>query len=440
MKIKKSNVYFNILMICTGLNIILNYGFSNFGLRIGAIIIPATQIVMLLGIVKLIQKRSFLISIKRSYIPILLLFLIFIVRVPYDFIRYGALALRDATHYMDMLFVIIADQVTYRYLLSNKYGYKKIWKYVRWIFVTSFSYLIICNIPPLYQVLLSISPVYIGLQGPIRLMGSKVFVILWLIVFMTLFYQIMKGSHKQLRLNFIPVFLVFLLLIAIDGRATIISFIFVIVLYSIIRRNREIGYLNRFILILIPIVLIFLLSGISIQIGNVTISGDYYYNLMLSIFGQGNLSSKSDGTELRLSWWIEIISNNFSSITDFLFGQGFGSALTNFYDAKGHLVREPHNSTLSVFGRMGMVGLILWYTLLIRTLVKSIRGLKSRSIHLKENVFTITMIIVFWVVSLVEVVFEYSYLTMPFYTFLGMFEAMRRYRSINISIEKKTHI
>jgi O-antigen ligase len=42
-------------------------------------------------------------------------------------------------------------------------------------------------------------------------------------------------------------------------------------------------------------------------------------------------------------------------------GQGFGIPLTNWTVSKsGAIIREPHNSFLSVFARTGIVGIIIW--------------------------------------------------------------------------------
>jgi O-antigen ligase len=74
--------------------------------------------------------------------------------------------------------------------------------------------------------------------------------------------------------------------------------------------------------------------------------------LVLSIFGQSRELKEKDGTrEHRLQMWGRVWSDTVQK--DAFFGQGFGHELT---DAD---FRHPHNSFVTIFGRLGLLGLFV---------------------------------------------------------------------------------
>jgi O-antigen ligase len=74
--------------------------------------------------------------------------------------------------------------------------------------------------------------------------------------------------------------------------------------------------------------------------------------LVLSIFGQSRELREKDGTrEHRLQMWGQVWTDTVQK--NVFFGQGFGHELT---DAD---FRHPHNSFVTIFGRLGLLGLVI---------------------------------------------------------------------------------
>lgn len=77
-------------------------------------------------------------------------------------------------------------------------------------------------------------------------------------------------------------------------------------------------------------------------------------------------SNLNNTTEWRTTFWTMIIEDTFEGPTAF-YGQGFG---LNFAEEYGFIdpanaipLRNPHNSHIHVFARMGLIGLTLWFVL-----------------------------------------------------------------------------
>lgn len=105
-----------------------------------------------------------------------------------------------------------------------------------------------------------------------------------------------------------------------------------------------------------------LASGIEIsgRLGE-SFSLDFMIEHFASIWGvkgSGEIAGAAEGVPLRLRWWGLIWENTTATISTFLFGLGYGFPLTDFYNAENVIVREPHNSYISMFARLGTVGLL----------------------------------------------------------------------------------
>jgi hypothetical protein len=69
----------------------------------------------------------------------------------------------------------------------------------------------------------------------------------------------------------------------------------------------------------------------------------------------------------RIEYWTWVVTQNRANLSSMLFGIGFGPELTpqtgpriKFIRNRERPIRSPHNIAVTVFGRMGLVGLGLW--------------------------------------------------------------------------------
>jgi len=105
-----------------------------------------------------------------------------------------------------------------------------------------------------------------------------------------------------------------------------------------------------------------------------------------------------------------------------LIGEGFGLPLTEHDLGGGVVVRQPHNTHLTVLARLGVVGLVLWivmhgriaYLFLRTVLRRSASGVKHRLILWLSVCYVLGMVL-----TTFQPWLEFSFGAIPFYVFLG---------------------
>jgi hypothetical protein len=126
----------------------------------------------------------------------------------------------------------------------------------------------------------------------------------------------------------------------------------------------------------------------------------------------------------RKSWYGEVWNKLQSSPTHMLFGVGYGLPLIDFMSETGQPIRQPHNSSMSVFGRLGLLGFSIW-VLFVAGLLKRLwlgvreavqRGAVSCPLRLWFLAFAILGLLV----SMVQPYFEFSHSAIPFYFLMGV--------------------
>jgi len=141
--------------------------------------------------------------------------------------------------------------------------------------------------------------------------------------------------------------------------------------------------------------------------------------------GSGNIASAADGVPLRLRWWMLIWQDVTSSFTTLLFGIGYGIPLTDFFDDTNALVREPHNSYISMFARTGVVGLtafILVQLSLVRTWFRVYRSCANDADKTWRNNMLImgTFFLMIAILAIGEDSFEKPFNAALYYFFSGV--------------------
>ena len=138
-----------------------------------------------------------------------------------------------------------------------------------------------------------------------------------------------------------------------------------------------------------------------------------------------SLNGAAAGVGLRVGWWINIFHGLTSSFGHFVTGLGFGIPLTDFHDASDALVREPHNSYISVAARMGLIGVIslIWmYASLISAWNRAYK--RCVAIGWEEGkrilLFFFSYFVLLWIFSITEDGMEKPYNAISFYFFWGV--------------------
>ena len=136
-----------------------------------------------------------------------------------------------------------------------------------------------------------------------------------------------------------------------------------------------------------------------------------------------DLQAQVSTAEVRLNWWKSILQNSTSGIKIFLFGEGFGDPLINFYATADIPVREPHNSYITFIGRIGYLGTLAWFLFHIK-IYKIIKNTYSNH-SLKDNEKNIFIIILIYLLIIIvssfgDSMLQYPCYSIPFYFFIGI--------------------
>jgi O-antigen ligase len=92
------------------------------------------------------------------------------------------------------------------------------------------------------------------------------------------------------------------------------------------------------------------------------ISLDFIVNHFEAITGKSSdeaTESAAGGVPLRIGWWTSIYKKMIQSPEKIAFGLGYGIPLTDFH-GNSAIIREPHNSYISVVARLGVTGMFVW--------------------------------------------------------------------------------
>lgn len=157
------------------------------------------------------------------------------------------------------------------------------------------------------------------------------------------------------------------------------------------------------------------------------ISLAYMGRLLKSSTGEAGAGTEAaaGGVALRIGWWHHIYSEMSLSAYNEAFGLGYGMPLTDFRSPTGNLVREPHNSYISVWGRLGFTGAAAWLLMqitLYHAWWRSYRLTKKFGwIHAQNNLILLLIFMFFIILAaLGEDAMEKPYGAIPYYLFFGV--------------------
>jgi len=126
----------------------------------------------------------------------------------------------------------------------------------------------------------------------------------------------------------------------------------------------------------------------------------------------------------RRAWYGEVWNRLRSSPSHLLLGVGYGQPLIDFMSETGQPVRQPHNSSLNVFGRLGLLGLSIWMLLIsgvLKRLSHGVREARERgAVSCPLRLWLLTFSVLGLLDSMVQPYFEFSHSAIPFYFLMGV--------------------
>jgi hypothetical protein len=341
--------------------------------------------------------------------------------------EYGLWSLRDATHVLESLFIVTGFAFAANLEMIERF-FRFLPKTLAVVVVYALGY-------PFAGVLESISPTIVagnGLKIPIFFQYAG-----------TSNVAVMAAAYVLIFQQEIRVFIIHNYPTAIaaaiwgyiaalfQNRTLYVQIAAVLILFALYRRQLLSRGILAIVLLLGAVALIPVLGlHIKGRLGE-EVSLSFVIDHILAIGGASSdaagagIEGAAAGVELRHGWWISIYHRLTTDIWHLLFGLGYGFALTNFHGSDGALVREPHNSYVSIVARLGLVGGIAWVwlqVLMVRVWHSGYRQCVRMGWHKGQNRLLILMVffIVIWVLAMGEDGFEKPYNTIPYYFFWGV--------------------
>jgi O-antigen ligase len=126
----------------------------------------------------------------------------------------------------------------------------------------------------------------------------------------------------------------------------------------------------------------------------------------------------------RRAWYGEVWNHVRSSPSGVLLGVGFGGPLVDFISDTGQPVRQPHNSSLNVFGRLGLLGLSIWLLflamLLKRLWIAAHAETRIAGVFCPVHLWFFAFAVLGLLDSMVQPYFEFSHSAVPFFFLMGV--------------------
>lgn len=394
-----------LLALAFGGSVVLGYGFANLGLSVGGTPIPLAEILLvILGACMLLIDRPLLAKSLQRFPWILILLLWASIRFVFDYPVWGEAALRDATFFLELLFVVVG------YWAMAHWGPNAIVRIFSWSFVVATGYFMLY---PWRESLREISPT-VGLQRPESLLGNDAGV--GLAACGAILFFLVVRPHKMMVLCaavLVPV--IFL----VQSRGVYLALILSLVVLAISRPKHSSGGVLRRLGVVVAVAsfgLILLLPlGLQGRVGTASVGffGDQLETLLGSAGpGAGTIDDRQRWTQSTLAAVSE-------QQAGWLVGVGLGPDLIEGFDLAGGVsVRKPHNDYLEIFARTGLVGLfalVLLFIPLFRALLRS-----SRRGHTGPLVrWVLAMCVAYFFVAATQPTFWFPYGTIPVFVPLG---------------------
>ena len=412
----------NTLLIVVFLYLLFNWGFQQ--VRIPPVAgggLPVGEIVLFMTLATINYTRTLGLMASTVYLlPFVIWWFFGVGRALVDFSVHGAWALRDAAHVMESMFLLAG------FVFASDPRYTD--KFFKWLPRVLVIGVIYAGFYPMRDVLWSISPTIMagnGLVVPVLgSMSNTAFVVI-----LAAFYLLLFHGGRFLA-NLTAVLLIGYVIVLFQART---NYLVLIAAFAFVAYHRRSSLGNLGLLALIGVTLMALVTVFGVQIqGRLgeTFSADFLWEHFLAIFGYGSttyegVEAAAEGVDQRIGWWLRILGQLTDSAYTLLLGMGYGVPLTSFSGHEGVIVREPHNSYVTVFARTGIVGGIAWLwmmSLLFFRWVRSFNLAKSLGWREGENrlLILMTFFIACWVLALGEDGFEKPYNIIPFYFFWGI--------------------
>jgi O-antigen ligase len=427
-------------LTAVGFYMILNYGFENIAFRVGPIPVVAGETLMFGAFAMvLFRYRGALSRVAHDpcFICLMILLGLSVLHLLRDVPRFGLYAFRDASIYVESLFFIIGSVWA-----MEKKNTQTLLKWFTLVFLANTVYNALF---PFSKTLKSLSP-QSGVFQPVPIIGfyddSPLYLVagalffLWLgkgvtgksrvLLWIVAAIQLCELGLLQTRSAYVGLGLILLSLLAL-GEASKARQVISIVLVGVLG--------------LVVLVTGFTMAGVTIsgRVGPVDMS--FLKEHAETIFMVNNQSARWETDGDRLDWYGQVWQLVTASSANMVWGVGFGDPLIEFPSTRGRssdiAVRQPHNTSLSVLGRLGLTGLAVWlafHFFILRSFYKGLRA-RSRLDDVTANLILLLfcLYLLFMVTTSVQPLLEFSHGAVPFFFLMGIAMGIVRWQVFEVT-------
>ncbi|MER2517503.1 MAG: O-antigen ligase family protein [Candidatus Accumulibacter phosphatis] len=414
-------------------NFVLNYGFSNFSVGLGSARVTVGELVLLLSLTWVAIRAWGALWIEGASTFLLLVYALppLVLHLPMNLAEHGITAARDALPLLDSLFFFGGICVV---AFARNAEQWKSWRH-RFLWLLLIAALIYFPFYPFQKALLAYSPKVTGYQQAVPLVGyfatSNVLALAGLMATILIPDQFAwRAGNSASRWLIAVAFIVFAFaVVMMQSRATYIVAGLTMLLLAVGGH----GIAARRLVVIFMAAVVGLaaidFSGVEFEgrVGKVGL--EMLSSQLESVTGEGGLESARSGVDQRKNWTAAALSRWASSPGTIATGVGFGVALTNFSvggaGGKPVVVREPHNSYVSVLTRTGLLGLVPWlifHLVLLLKLWQKFRYERQKN-DTREADYWLWMFMLFislLVTAVVQPVFESPHFAVPYFFLAGL--------------------
>ncbi len=408
-----------ITMLVIGAYLIFSYGFML--IRIPPVAgggIPIGEILLLFSLSFLIKDLKWvpLFTNNIIFIAFLMWWTLGISRVLLALPEYGMWAFRDATHVIESLFLWVGFVFA-----SSPSAIDRLFLWLKRILTLGCLNALTF---PFREIIQVISPTITAASGYTAFLFPH-----YTLSGVILLWEAIRRLIDQTRVNLLISGLLLAYAVAIFQARTIYIQVLAILLLMLWYRPKIFGKMSLAIGAGLFALILVIVSGVEIKgrIGQ-NISFEFIGNHFTAIAGIENtgVEGAAKGVDLRLNWWKDILNKLIESPEKLLLGLGYGFPLMDFHGIMGNAAREPHNSFISILGRIGILGAIFftWMHIhLMRAWLKAYYLCRKKRYFLgQDRLFMfLAYFVLVWVYSLGEDAFEKPFITIPYYFFWGVF-------------------
>lgn len=421
---------------------ILNYGFDNLAVGAGNVHFPVGELLMFAALALVVMGRRWWILrgiiTEPSVVCLAALLFLSCAHLIVDVPRYGLYAVRDSSMFFEVVFLLVGAAWG-----LNPRAAQFLLRWMFFVFVLNLFYSWTFSWG---EQIRAWSPAS-GVFHPVPLFGNywhnALFLLVGALFCIWLAPSIVRWPRwalvglsaaqlgglaiLQARSMYIGILMVLLLLLLFGQTKKLVSFV------------STLGWGTG---VLAMLLLAVSALGIEFQGRMGPVKFSFIADQVKTVLNVGDANARMSHEVDRSNWYGEVWDRVRSSPMNLIVGEGFGQALINFENEEGIPVRQPHNSSLTVLGRLGFLGLSIWMLFIIFMAVRYVRALRTSHALDGWSSLILWLFLYFLLALLLASVqpgFEFSHGAIPFYFLqglaLGIFRNLDNHPSFRSSIE-----